>query len=267
MSTCPHCHAWNLQDEQRCVRCGRRLESSALTDGALATDLAALAPSRPTLSPFGPPQGLLFEPAPGAKIIPFQKAVPPARPPAPRRQAPAARKADYLPLLDYLPPAPPGPRTLPTKVEAVIYCDAPVATLTHRVLAAALDGAMILIGFALFLSAFFYLGGEVAWNAWSLVGFTVAFASIALFYGLLWLLAGADTPGKQWTRLRLINFDGYSPEPAQRALRFLGVCLSFSAASLGLLWAMVDEETLAWHDHISKTFLTFREIDTNFYRR
>jgi hypothetical protein len=25
---------------------------------------------------------------------------------------------------------------------------------------------------------------------------------------------------------------------------------------LGLLWALVDEETLSWHDHSSKTFLT-----------
>jgi hypothetical protein len=32
--------------------------------------------------------------------------------------------------------------------------------------------------------------------------------------------------------------------------------LSLAAGGLGLLWALVDEETLTWHDHISKTFPT-----------
>jgi hypothetical protein len=29
-----------------------------------------------------------------------------------------------------------------------------------------------------------------------------------------------------------------------------------------LFWALVDEENLTWHDHISKTFPTVRESDS-----
>jgi hypothetical protein len=38
--------------------------------------------------------------------------------------------------------------------------------------------------------------------------------------------------------------------------RLASGALSFCAAGLGFLWALVDEETLTWHDHISRTFPT-----------
>ena len=47
------------------------------------------------------------------------------------------------------------------------------------------------------------------------------------------------------------------PAPAS-----LGACLSFCAGGVGLLWALADEEKLAWHDHMSKTFPTHRGIRT-----
>ena len=30
------------------------------------------------------------------------------------------------------------------------------------------------------------------------------------------------------------------------------------SAGLGLLWSLADEESLTWHDHMSKTFPTIR---------
>lgn len=68
-------------------------------------------------------------------------------------------------------------------------------------------------------------------------------------------------------RLTLINFDGYPPDSASRWLRYLGACLGYCAGGLGLLWALLDEESLAWHDHISKTFPTFHGPEISFVRR
>ena len=56
--------------------------------------------------------------------------------------------------LDFLPAEPVKPRTLSTTVEAVILSDAPVAHPLHRAVAGVLDGAMILLGYGLFLIAF-----------------------------------------------------------------------------------------------------------------
>jgi hypothetical protein len=60
-----------------------------------------------------------------------------------------------------------------------------------------------------------------------------------------------------------LNFDGMPPTRNQRIVRVAAGCLSLLAGGLGLLWAAADEETLSWHDHMSKTFLTPR-FDSQF---
>jgi hypothetical protein len=66
--------------------------------------------------------------------------------------------------------------------------------------------------------------------------------------------------------LRLTTFDGFPLEPRQRLLRFAAACLS-RCTLLGLFWSLADEENLAWQDHISRTFPTPREVDSQVFRR
>jgi uncharacterized RDD family membrane protein YckC len=73
-------------------------------------------------------------------------------------------------------------------------------------------------------------------------------------YRLLWCLGNGDSPGMRFAGLRLVDFDGRAPSREQRLLRQLVTLLSTLSAGLGLVWALVDEESLTWHDHISKTF-------------
>jgi hypothetical protein len=53
-----------------------------------------------------------------------------------------------------------------------------------------------------------------------------------------------------------VDFDGRRPDREQRGVRQVAGLLSLLSAGLGLVWALVDEEKLTWHDHISKTFPT-----------
>ncbi|MEZ5403286.1 MAG: RDD family protein [Bryobacteraceae bacterium] len=132
----------------------------------------------------------------------------------------------------------------------------PVAVPVHRLLAGALDASMIAVGVALMALAVHlavglsFLGG--LWPA-ALAG-TAGF--VALLYKLLWICAETESPGLRWVQLRLVNFDGKSPSRRQRLERFGWSGVSFAAGCLGLLWSLVDEESLTWHDHSSKTFLT-----------
>jgi uncharacterized RDD family membrane protein YckC len=241
----------------------------AVTDGALAAVPAA----GPEPRELAPPQGALFPHRPQLKVIPFETlpgavraqgaavAVPAPARTAPRR-APAAKAAGQ-PTLDFLPAAHQTSRTLRTRAAAVIYCEAPVATPAHRAVAAALDLALSLIAFAVFLGTFWLCGGEFVLSKATLPVYVGAYVLLAMFHHLLWVLASGDTPGMQWTQLRLVNFDGFPAERRERFTRYLGACLSFAAAGLGLMWALVDEESLTWQDHISKTFPTLREIDTS----
>jgi uncharacterized RDD family membrane protein YckC len=283
---CLYCGSRNDEDEHRCRRCGRRLHishprpapegyrSEAVLKAATAPAMAG-EPARPALSdrPDSPPQGSLFGEREAAKVIPFRpSAREAARPPesatrSVTRSGKHREEERELPLLDFLPPARHVPRTLKTSVEAVIYCDAPVAIAMHRVVAAAMDFGMIVLGIGLFLTAYYVCGGGFPANRVALGGFAAAGILIAVFYGSLWAATGGETAGMRWAHLRLVNFDGFRPELRDRWKRFFFACLSFAAAGLGLLWALVDEESLTWHDHISKTFPTLEETQSSSFRR
>jgi uncharacterized RDD family membrane protein YckC len=221
-------------------------------------------------------QGSLFQERPESNVIPIARPGAQSRPhPKPGTGAkssskPPARKGARVPegqgSLEFLQPLPVKPRTLSTSVEAVIYCEAPVAAILHRAVAAALDWSMVLIGYWLFLMAFYLGGGDFVLNKTNLMVFGGMFLLIAFTYGVLWTLAGAETAGMRWTRLRLTTFEGFPPDGKQRWLRFAAACLSRSTL-IGLLWALADEESLTWHDHISRTFPTPRALETQVFHR
>lgn len=270
--------------------------SDTKTAAAARNTTPAARTTTPSEAPRPAAQASLFAHKPASKVIPFEsfapgRSEPLARPgtveapprslapkaPTAKPQAPAAKSAtrrgsatqnsEIQSALDFLPAAPPAPRTLKTTVEAVIYCDAPVATPIHRLIAASVDISMVLIGFSLFLGTFYLGGGELELSPMTTGVLGLSFLLVTLFYGVLWLLARSETFGMRALQLRLTNFDGFPPDPSQRLLRFAGTCLSFCSAGLGLLWALADEESLTWQDHMSKTFPTFRATETNFVRK
>ena len=145
---------------------------------------------------------------------------------------------------------------LGVEVEAVIYCDAPVAMPLHRMIAAAFDASMILLAVGLFLVIFTIAGGAIALTASNTIFFLGVAGLLALFYRFLWCIGNGDSPGMRFAGLRLVDFDGRVPDRERRGMRQVAGVLSVISAGLGLVWALVDEENLTWHDHISKTFPT-----------
>jgi uncharacterized RDD family membrane protein YckC len=216
----------------------------------------------------------LFQEKSDSNVIPFEAYAPPQpRPrstaaprPASKPSVRRSRVSEDQGTLDFLPALPPAPRTLGTTVEAVIVCEAPVATPLHRAVAAAIDWSLVLIAYGLFLAGYFLVGGEFVANQLNYVAFGAALAAIALTYGLMYAIAGRETAGMNCAHLRLITFDGFKPDGKQRLYRFLGSCLSLCTV-LGLAWSLADEESLGWQDHISRTFPTPREVETLTFRR
>ena len=186
-----------------------------------------------------------------------------AKPPSRRPHRPVPEGQGEF---EFLAPAQNKTKTLGTTVEAMIYCEAPVATPVHRALAGAIDVAMILVAYGLFLLTFVLCGGEIFVNRGNLVVFGCALGLVAATYGLYWAIAGTETVGMRATHLRLITFDGFSPDRWQRAGRVAGTCLSLFSV-LGILWSLADEEGLGWQDHISRTFPTPHELESRVFRR
>jgi uncharacterized RDD family membrane protein YckC len=280
---CRYCQNWNEEDERRCVRCGRRLHlasprSAADSYPASAAATALALESIPGGQPLAaaPAERINYQPSlfrdaayrdgvPGPKVIPIPMLTPSrpsprtegpsrkARPSAPRtpRRDPASQQS-----LDFYTDNANQASALGTEVHAVIYCDAPVALPAHRMIAAAFDASMVLIAVGLFLAVFFLSGGMLMLSKENAPFLISVAALLGIFYRFLWVLGNGETPGMRFAGLRLVNFDGRSPDRDQRAFRQVSSLLSVLSAGLGLVWALVDEENLTWHDHISKTFPT-----------
>ena len=69
-----------------------------------------------------------------------------------------------------------------------------------------------------------------------------------------------ETLGMQWTRLKLMTFEGFAPDKRQRIVRLFGSALSICTV-IGVAWSLVDEEGLGWQDHMSRTFPTPKEAE------
>lgn len=275
---CRYCQAMNAEDDHRCSRCQRRLRMTPVyTSSAAAPALNYESDAQPrakatsgagiAVEPALPPltrrpityQPSLFSSRELPRVVAFETIAPsvlepPVRKPAPSRPRPRHRRV--IPgqqSLEFAPAAGSGRHAL---AEGGIYCDAPVAVGAHRAMAAVLDASMILIGLGVFGTIVYAVAGAPVVNSKTiplLVGIT---AVLTFFYRLLWSMANGDSPGMRWTHLTLVNFDGQKPTRKQRMYRFGSGVLSLCAGGLGLLWALVDEETLTWHDHISRTFPT-----------
>lgn len=269
---CRYCRALNSDDEHRCGRCGRRLQASVVrpAPGSYPPLTTATAPAlleiRQAVESIHstPPvaeakrrtafQRTLFREIPN--VMPAPDGVRPGAAPSARAQhRPAARRSseDQQALAFHDSAA---MQAIDAQVDAVIFCDAKAASPTHRFLAAALDGSLVLTAMGLFVASFAIGGGEMVLDKHTIPALAGIAGVLWFFYQLLFCLGDGDTPGMQWTQLRLVNFDGQLPDREQRLRRLLATGLSIVAAFLGVIWALVDEESLTWHDHISKTFPT-----------
>jgi hypothetical protein len=145
-----------------------------------------------------------------------------------------------------------------TQPQSTIICDAPVAPNALRSQAGLIDALVVLMGCALAIAVFRFAGGGFILDKRSLPFAFAAVATIPVAYKFLWSWAGLDSVGMQVARLRLIDFDGNSPSQERRLQRAFGSFVSVLAAGIGLVWALVDQDGLTWHDHMSGTFPTLR---------
>lgn len=272
MMECRYCQAWNEADEHRCCHCGRRLRPAAArpapdtypintsTAPALSELYEPIAETPVRVAERPQPEGIvyqrsLFREVP--QVMPLPRSAGPANesrtsaPKAVRAPRQSRRVSENQQSLEFVLP---NPRATKNAAEPVIYCDAPVAVPTHRIMATALDWSMIIAALGVFLVTFDLFGGDVVLNKHTVPLFGGIALVLGLFYHFLFCVCGGDTAGMYWTQLRLLNFDGQLPDREQRAYRLAGGCVSLLAAGLGLIWALVDEESLTWHDHMSKTF-------------
>jgi len=257
----------------RCPRCGHHRSSARTTatmssaapamqlvpDAAPAAESASAPQTRRNVT-----QASLFrDAAPAQKVIPIPTLTPmrlveeerPVRRAGSRTGVPRPKRvSDAQQALDW------GdqPAQIQVRPEEKISCSAPVALPQIRLVSAAVDGAVVLLGVAVIVGIYISQGGEIKFGSGAVMMLAALLGLVMVLYRALWCLADGDSPGLQATGLRLVDFDGRRPRRRQRIIRQLASILSLCAAGVGIAWALVDDETLTWHDHISQTFPTAR---------
>ena len=130
-----------------------------------------------------------------------------------------------------------------------------VAPLSRRVLAAGLDGLLVSAATLMFA----LIANKVAAllpSARVLLGLGVALPAILwAVFQYVFLVYTGSTPGMRLIGLRLTDFDGSTPGRSTRRWRALAMALSAVSLGLGFLWCLLDEDTLCWHDRITRTYL------------
>jgi uncharacterized RDD family membrane protein YckC len=153
------------------------------------------------------------------------------------------------------------------------------APIARRLVAAAIDGGLILAALGAFAATFAVIslhdsvapegtgvqvllartGSILAGHGALQPGAAMAAIATAgaflylLYQGLFFSLSEA-TPGMRIARIALCTFADENPtRPAMRR-RILAVLLSACPLGLGFLWAALDEDRLGWHDLISRMY-------------
>lgn len=270
---CRYCGSLIAEGGHRCDHCGRRVPS------VFPVETSAIAPVLEPLTP-GPPEEqwpvnnaplrqatLSFDDRP--KIIPFPRDLASGKHGG-RRRSPSRRDNRSAE-----PPSPGGPgrqapldlrSPLPQEKKAV-NDDAPVARPATRLQAALLDAAFVATGMTLAAMAFYVAGGRFQWSGKVAAPYMGACLALAAFYHLFWAVLGRESAGMRCLGLRSLTFDGHPPGWRRLTLRFVLFCLGIGAVGVGLLWALVDDEALTMHDHMSKTFPTKHDPHPSTLRR
>jgi len=132
----------------------------------------------------------------------------------------------------------------------------PVARLSDRLMAGAIDIGVTLAGGAIF-SAIAWLsmtGFPHTKPFWMMLG--AANVLLWALYQYLFLVYRGATPGMIQRGIRLGSFEGRAANWKQRSRRARFLFISLAAVGLGFASAMLDEDSLCWHDRISRTFPT-----------
>lgn len=129
------------------------------------------------------------------------------------------------------------------------------APLARRVLAAAIDGVVVLSAGVLFAYIFVKMtmaAPPLAQIRWLAIGIL---AWLWAAYQCLLLILSGSTLGLLIARLRVSYFDGSPVGRRMRRWRVLASLISAISLGLGFAWCFLDEDALSWHDRITHTYL------------
>ncbi len=147
------------------------------------------------------------------------------------------------------------PADLPDDVEIPLQ----VVPLPQRMVGGMADFLIVLAATAMFALIVLNIAGAVPASKALLAVALVVPCLLWIGYQYIFLVHGGRTPGMQFAGLSLAQFEGEPVGARLRRSRALAMALSSVSLGLGFVWALVDEDTLCWHDRITRTYPVQRD--------
>jgi uncharacterized RDD family membrane protein YckC len=129
------------------------------------------------------------------------------------------------------------------------------APISARALALAIDSGIALTGAAIFAMLVAIITDFNPQGKQQLICIGGLLALCWAAYHYLFFVYGGATPGMNTAQLEFADFERNFPSHQARASRAASLLLSCLSLGLGFAWALVDEDSLCWHDRISQTYL------------
>ena len=150
-----------------------------------------------------------------------------------------------------------------TVTEPVPSAEAPVlsslrppqtAPLQLRFMSAMVDGILVAGGSLAFIAAYARAGGEIPMGVPALLSGLGILMVVHVLYQLLFFTFSDETPGMRYARIGLCTFTDENPTRADMRRRILAQFVAVGPLGLGLLWILLDDDALGWHDRISRMY-------------
>jgi uncharacterized RDD family membrane protein YckC len=186
---------------------------------------------------------------------------------APTLADPIVDRPRILEAPEIVPPPPalggiliePSPPEIPDRIPSVESHTTP-ASISRRFLAAAFDTLILIAALSASGALFLRLNPIRAPLASVATIVITLLATLWMAYQFMFIVFTGSTPGLRATRLRITKFDGSGVRRRTRRWRVLASFLSAFAAGLGYLWCFLDQDSLCWHDRITRTQIQSSEI-------
>jgi uncharacterized RDD family membrane protein YckC len=132
------------------------------------------------------------------------------------------------------------------------------APFSLRLMAAVVDGCIIMAALLAFIAAFAFTVGKLPGSHIPLqtaaIGVIGTLVVLTLLYQVLFFTLSEATPGMRYARIGLCTFSDDNPTRAAMRRRIFAAVLAACPLGIGFLWAWLDEDGLGWHDRISRMY-------------
>ena len=138
--------------------------------------------------------------------------------------------------------------------EALFDLPLKVAPIALRAWAGVIDATVVGSCALGFTSIFYGIQHELPKGKPALIAALIVFWVIWTIYQVLFLTYASATPGLKVMRLGISNFEDEVPDVRTRIKRAVALLFTSMSCGLGFIWTLLDEDRLAWHDRMTRTY-------------